>query len=106
MAFNGTEGVMIPLAEAAEMTANYRAKCPGEVQAGFYGKDNILALLQQTGAMGIRIYYGIDSNDQKQMVLVATDANENDIIGLTLEQSLPCPKHCSTANALNGLGNR
>lgn len=103
MAFNGTEGEMISLAEAAGLTANYRDKNPGDVQACFYGKDNILALLNQTGAMGIRVYYGIDEDGQKQLVLVAADTNENDILGLTLENGTRCPPNCSNGNSLNGL---
>lgn len=102
MAFNGTEGGMISLQEAAGLTANYRAAHAGQVLASFYGKDHIQALLNQTGAMGIRIYYGIDNQGEKQMVLVAADANGNDILGLTLEQGYPCPKYCSSLNELNG----
>lgn len=102
MAFNGTEGEMIPLEDAAQMTANYRARCPNDMQAHFYGKDKILELLGQTGAMGIRAYYGVDNMGVKQLVLVAADANENDILGLTLDLSKNCPPRCSNANALNG----
>lgn len=106
MAFNGTEGEMITLEEAASMTGNYQYQNPGDIKASFYGKEQILALLNQTGAMGIRVYYGLDKDDVKQLVLVAADSNENDILGLTLERGKPCPPNCSSVNSLNSSSSR
>jgi hypothetical protein len=101
MAFNGTEGGQIPLATGAAMTAEYRAQNPGEIKAHFYGKEILDVLLNQEDCVGIRIYYGIDENGNKELVLVGTDASECDLTDLIVDLSNPCPNRCSKANALN-----
>lgn len=101
MSFNGTEGGEISLAKASEMTSNYRSQNPGETIAHFFGKDIIQRILSQEGCMGIRIYYGIDQDETKQLILVGADENQNDIIQLVADLSFPCPQTCSTHNPLN-----
>lgn len=101
MAFNGTEGGPITLAEGAEMTANYRKAQPNSTKAHFFGRDALHALLQQEGCMGIRVYYGMDSDSNKQLVLVGADSDENDMTQLVVDGSIPCPIRCGQANALN-----
>src|SRR5688500_15315689 len=104
MAFDGTEGENITLAQASEWTANYRNNNPDEVIAHFYGKSQILAILAQSDAVGIRIYYGIDEEEKKQLILVGADRNENDLFdGIIKDFSRPCPPRCGEANELNGL---
>ena len=82
MAFTGNEGEQISLALAHDMTKNYRdSVAQGDTQAHFFGMNIINSILAQTGVVGIRMYYGIDENGAKQLVLVGTDANENDLYG-------------------------
>lgn len=102
MAFNGTEGAPIELEKAAEWTANYRQTISSDgVKAYFYGKDILNQILTQDGCMGIRIYFAIDGNGQKQMVLVGADANEKDMTnGIVADFGFPCPTHCDTSSAL------
>ena len=102
MAFNGTEGGPITLAAASEMTACYRKLHPNQTEAHFFGKDTILALLDQTGCVGIRAYYGDKPNGGKELILVGVDANENDMLDLIMDMSRPCPSYCSNGNPLNG----
>lgn len=101
MAFNGKEGGQISLTSAAEMTAEYRAQNPGKTKGHFYGKDALNELLDQTGCMGIRIYYAIDSSGKKELVLVGVDSNEDDMLNMIVDISSPCPNRCSQNNALN-----
>lgn len=103
MSFTGHEDHSITLAEASEWTANYRATISsGGTIASFYGKDAIQAILDQSGCVGIRIYYAIDDLGNKQLVLVGADSNENDLYeGLLAERGTPCPTYCSSANPLN-----
>lgn len=103
MAFNGKEGEVFPLATASDWTKNYRDANPEDVtKAHFFGKDVLNAILNQTGCMGIRMYYALDENGAKQIILVGADANENDMYqGVIAERSLPCPAYCSAANPLN-----
>jgi hypothetical protein len=103
MAFNGKEGTVVSLNDAAGWTAAYRATItPGDRIAHFFGKDKINDILNQTGCMGIRIYHGLDANGEKVLVLVGADANEDDMEhGVIVEKSTPCPPRCSKKNALN-----
>lgn len=103
MSFNGTEGSFVTLREASGWTANYRATiASGEIIAHFFGTDKIKAILDQSDCVGIRIYYGIDENGKKNLILVGAKANEDDMVdGLILERAFTCPPKCATSNVLN-----
>lgn len=103
MSFNGNEGSAITLAEAAELTANYRATIsPGEQLGLFVGRNHLLAILNQSGCMGVRMYYGIAKDSEKQLVLVGVTSNENDMEkGILIDRAVPCPTKCSASNPLN-----
>jgi hypothetical protein len=102
MAFDGTEGGAITLMQASAMTAQYRTSNPGATKAHFFGREAILNLLGQSGCMGIRIYYGINpTTGAKELILVGADAAGNDMTNVVMDMSAPCPKYCSSTNALN-----
>lgn len=101
MAFNGTEGAPIDINEAAQLTSNWRNANPNQPIAHFIGKDNIEALLNQGDAMGIRIYYGLNDDGVMKPIFVAASSDENDMLELAINSTLPCPNRCSSANALN-----
>jgi hypothetical protein len=102
MSFDGTEGGSITLSSASDLTAEYRRLNPGAAKAHFFGKDILLDLLDQTGCKGIRMYYGIDENGDKELVLVGADSNQDDIsTGIIADLSVPCPNECSAKNDLN-----
>jgi hypothetical protein len=102
MGFKGTEGEIITLTEASDWTATYRAQmATGDPKGHFFGKDILNDLLAQSGCMGIRIYYGIDDEEQKVLILVGADANTDDMTDKVADKSIPCPTICGTANALN-----
>ena len=100
MAFNGSEGKVVTLATGAAYTAEYRTANPGAVKGQFVGKDLLKSILDQEGCMGIRIYYGL-SGETKKVVLCGADAEENDMLEIIGDESLPCPAYCSSANSLN-----
>ena len=101
MSFNGREGTFIPIDDAATMTAAWRDK-GNAIKGVFFGKDKLNDLLTTPGAMGIRMYFAINNN-ATTLVCVATDADENDILGseVALEEAVPCPNRCGANNALN-----
>jgi hypothetical protein len=100
--FDGSEGGMIPLKDAATLTSNYRAsKLNGGTKGHFFGKKVLRALLRQRGCVGLRVYYGLDAAGNQQLVVVAAKANKNDILDLVADLSLPCPDQCSATNVLN-----
>ncbi|MCR9171794.1 MAG: hypothetical protein NXI10_04840 [bacterium] len=101
MSFDGTEGGSISLTAGAALTAEYRKQNPGETKGHFFGKDILQDILDQEGCMGIRMYYGLDQDGNKELVLVGADANENDLTSLVADLSLPCPGVCGNANSLN-----
>ncbi len=104
MSFTGHEDHSITLATAAEWTANFRRTIQsGDTRGHFYGKDAIQAILNQEGCVGIRIYYALDERAAKQLIIVGTKADENDLYnGLLAERSIPCPPLCGGGgNPLN-----
>jgi hypothetical protein len=103
MAYNADQDHDIPLSTAAEWTANYRASAGSNATiAHFFGKDAVKALLEQQNAVGMRLYYALDGDGNKQMIITAVDSDGNDLYeGDLLEMSLPCPENCSAANPLN-----
>jgi len=105
MSFNGNEGQMVDLSDAAGWTKTYRNSSNYDgVNAIFYGKNKLNTLLGQEGCVGIRIYKGIDDSGVPVMVLVGTDANENDILGsYVLERGTPCPQNCGGGGTTNPL---
>ena len=105
MSFTGNEDHSIELTEAAEWCANYRDEEPNGVHAHFFGKAAINSILAQSGCVGIRIYYALDNNGAKHLILVGTKSDENDIYdGVLAEKSVPCPPYCgnSSSNPLQG----
>ena len=101
MAFTGKEAEQFPLNTAAEWTKNYRDQMqPGDPKAHFFGKDIINEILAQEGCMGIRIYYALDEEGKKQLIIVGADANENDIYnGVIAERSHVCPPFCDVSGS-------
>jgi hypothetical protein len=103
MSFDGTEGESITLTEAAAMTARYRnSSTAGNTRAHFFGKDIINDILAQTGCKGIRIYYGLDSDYNQELVLVGVTSTEADMTtGTIADRSFPCPNYCDSSSDLN-----
>lgn len=103
MNLTGNEPHSISLSEAAQMTKRYRdSVSTGTTIAHCFGKDAIQAILDQTACVGLRLYYGLDSNGAKQIIAVGVDSNGNDLYeGLLAERTIPCPQSCSSANPLN-----
>lgn len=101
MAFDGKEGEVVSLQDAASWTAAYRDANPGAVKAHFIGKDNINAILAQTGCMGIRVYHGIVEGEGPCLVFVGADGNERDLQnGVIVERTPKCPPFCDDNSAL------
>lgn len=101
MSFNGREGGLITLEQGSEMTAKFRQNFPTQIKARFFGKDVLNEILAQQGAMGIRMYFAQNSNNEMELVICAADENENDILAKIGDVSYPCPTRCSSQNPLN-----
>lgn len=103
MAFTGDENHDIPLDTAVEWTANYRATIQaGAVKAHYFGGSAIRAILDQDNCVGIRIYYALDDQGAKQLIIVGVDDTESDLYnGLIAERSLKCPIYCDSSSPLS-----
>lgn len=103
MAFNGDEGTVVTLADASRWTANYRKTVQSdEIIAHFFGKNQLLKILNQKGCMGIRFYYGIGDDGKKNLIAVGATSDQNDMVnGIILEFAFPCKSFCSSQNSLN-----
>lgn len=106
--FDGSEGKPVDLSTAKTWTANYRASLPdpkNDTLAHFFGFAIIQKILAEPGCMGLRIYYGIDDNGKKQLMLVGADAQGDNLLPNATAQilqdentiadfSYPCPSAC------------
>lgn len=76
-----------------------------------FSKSDISLLLAQEGAAGLRIYYGMDSENKLHAVLVPVDINNEDILpgqstakdieGIIMQEGQRCPTICPPASPLN-----
>ncbi len=105
----------ISLATAIELTGRYRADIPENMPiCETFEKASVLRLLQTEGAAKFRIYYGQKENGEICAVLVAADADGQDILPavntdelpnendeIILESSYRCPHLCPPESPLN-----
>jgi hypothetical protein len=96
MSFTKDDGQYITLQDASSWTSNYRnSSSYNGIKAIFYGKAKIAGIVNQTGCVGVRVYYAIDTTDTPVMVLIGVDANGNDIEStMILERGIICPPNC------------
>ena len=104
MNFTGNENHEISLNEAAELTQRFRDNLPviDNTIAEYFGKSALEDLLSQQDCIGIRVYYGIDSDMKKHLVIVGVNEEGNDLYnGALMELGKPCPPICPDSNPLN-----
>ncbi|RPE08242.1 hypothetical protein EGT74_14355 [Chitinophaga lutea] len=121
--FNKDAGKFISLVRGAQLTEAYRVdqkivkKHKEPILAAFFGINKLEKLLSKDGATGLRIYYGLDLDKDgkrdKKFVIVAVDADGNDILPSQtsmdkdspaddiLDTDILCPYDCPKANPLN-----
>lgn len=103
---DGTVGDPISLATAKKWTANYRENAPDETLGHYFGFEIIQQILNQENCVGIRIYYAINDDGEKQLLLVGVDAEGEDLLPVSggrtdgdgdiiADASLPCPDYCA-----------
>jgi len=88
---------------------NHSEKHPdkGSIRARFFGSDIINQLLTQDKCVGMRIYYAINDEGEKQLLLVGAREDGTNIwpdddidkegaqtSGLIVDASSPCPPFC------------
>ncbi len=95
----------ITLEEGIEMTSNYRnSDIFNGKYGGFFGRETLLAILDQENCAGIRYYYGINNESEPVIVLVgATEDNRDLVEGELAEMSTPCPNFCDMESPLRNV---
>jgi len=105
--FDGTEGAFMPNEKTAEdWRKKYEAHeiargCGNRViKAHFFGKKLIKKLLEPDHVMGIRIYHGLNDDEEKVLLLYAVDEDGNDLVQTIspevniLDFGWRCPPYC------------
>ena len=104
MEFNGQEGSPIDPTTAGDWTRRYRKANAGATTGHFFGRAILQKLLDESGSMGIRFYYGLAPDGTRQLVAVAANAAMNDLLegtNIVADDAKMCPPCCSTPNVLN-----
>lgn len=107
----------ISLQDAAEMTSRYRLHRPtGFPLCETFAKEAVQQLLAVSGCSFLRIYYGEKEDGSVHAILVAGDAEGNDLLPqnetstiassdadnpLILEDAIRCPPDCPKPSPLN-----
>jgi hypothetical protein len=104
--YTGKEHHVISLEKAKQLTRNFQIVAkPGELAAGYLGRNIFEKILYQEQCVGIRIYNAISENGSPTFVLVGVDTSGNDIIyGPIGDEIYPCPPWCApgSLNLLTG----
>jgi hypothetical protein len=105
--FNKQVGKTIDKAKAEKLKENWK-KTKILTQSNFVGSDIIGQLLAKPGAVGLRIYYGMDDEGNMAPIFYACDSKGNAITSVTkdsesldatklddgVDASIPCPPFC------------
>lgn len=105
MAIDKNSGEVITLKEAIDFTHSFQELNPDFIKSYFVGIEKINLILDQENCIGLRIYNGYNTTDEKtNLVLVGVDKNGNDLVdGIILERLTPCPPYCPKSSPIIGL---
>ena len=115
----------ISLAEAIQMTSNFRTNREEILKRNYQNKDilplsetfdrrELDTVLSQQGCKGIRVYYGMDEQLKVHAIIVGVDENNRDMIpgsanvtgeeeedDQIIERGIRCPPICPEESELN-----
>lgn len=93
----------ITLSDAATMTHAFRSVNSTANLGETFGKNAVQAILNQSGCVGIRIYYAMDTNSTLKVIIVGIDSANKDMYqGLLAERGACCtPLACFPCAALS-----
>ncbi len=94
--YTGKENHVVDLESAKRWTSNFQETSkPGDVLAGYMGRNIFEKILSQSNCVGIRIYNAKLENGKATFVIVGVDGNGNDIVGGVVGDDVaPCPPWC------------
>jgi len=96
--FNKQVGNFIDKTKEEKLKSNWK-KAKLKTESTFVGSDIINKLLSTPGAVGLRIYYGMDDEGNMQPIFFASDENGSPMLASTTSDSgadatLACPPYC------------
>lgn len=93
---------VITVTEAQTYIQAFNSMNPTAVKAVFAGTNKLKMILDQPGCIGIRMYFGHDTDKaQNNLVLVGVNESEKDMTnGVILERLVPCPATCDKTSSL------
>ena len=101
MAISPKSGKQITLQEAQDLIKAFETKFPDQIKASFVGIDTLNLVLNQEGVMGVRIYYGYNTDSKIiSPVLVGVDQEGRDMTAVLVDELRPCPNDCDTSSPL------
>lgn len=105
MPYTGTENQQISFDEGGKITKRYRDAMPELARiAQYFSKASIQSLLNQSGAIGIRVYFGYDKDQNMELVIAGVNEDGNDLVGedyVCIDTGDPSPPNSSAPNVLN-----
>lgn len=101
-------GALISLEKAKEMIESWQTREPEAVKSILYGRNIFETLLQVPGCVGIRVFNGLNDNNQQSFVFVPVGERNQNILNYTVttedgmvvveapiaDTGLPCPANC------------
>ena len=99
----GQENQYVTVAEASQLTRNYRDTIEqGDLKGAFFGSGIYRKILAQDGCVGIHIYHGVHNDGSRTFVLVGVDEYGFDLVsGIVGQMSWGCPPWCYVFGPLN-----
>lgn len=102
MAIDPKSGKQITLQEAKDLIKAFETKFPNQIKASFVGIDTLNLILNQENVMGVRIYYGYNTDSKIiSPVLVGVDNDGKDMTAVLIDGLKPCPTDCDSVSPLN-----
>ncbi|WP_188556856.1 hypothetical protein [Hymenobacter glacieicola] len=118
------------LDQASDWTRRYRDQHTDRIKGHHFSRATLEAILAQPNCAGIRLYYGRDEQNERRLILVGTDGEDQDLLATAsslesipdelmvsssapaessldsvastqIEIGTPCPPSCSISNPLN-----
>lgn len=102
--YDGSDGGRLDLTMARQWAQNFRNANPNDVRSHYFGRDILDKILAQPGCIGIRAYYALTDNKEKELLIVGVDQQGNSMLPSSaviqpgensiMDVSFPCPPFC------------
>lgn len=102
--YDGSDGARIDLTVARQWAQNYRSTFPNDIRSYYFGRDILDQILLQPGCTGIRIYFAINAQNERTLLIAGVDSSGDTMLPVSpvvmpgensiLDFIFPCPPFC------------